>query len=61
MSVFVDPPSGWRYGFPAPLEDDYEGQLRRAGYPIADIPFALEHSRFIGEREELDRLREVRG
>lgn len=44
--TIVDPPSGWRYGFPAPLEDDYEGQLRRAGYPVKDIPFALNHSRF---------------
>lgn len=53
MTLLVDPPSGWMYGFPAPLEDDYENQLRKAGYPEKDIPLALRHSRYIGEREEL--------
>lgn len=53
MTLLVDPPSGWMYGFPAPLEDDYENQLRKAGYPEKDIPLALKHSRYIGEREEL--------
>lgn len=41
----VDPPSGWQYGFPAPIEEDYKAQLRRAGYPEKDIEFAIEHSR----------------
>jgi len=53
MTLLVDPPSGWMYGFPAPLEDDYENQLRKAGYPERDIPLALRHSRYIGERDEL--------
>lgn len=53
MTLLVDPPSGWMYGFPAPLEDDYENQLRKAGYPEKDIPLALKYSRYIGEREEL--------
>lgn len=53
MTLLVDPPSGWMYGFPAPLEDDYENQLRKAGYPERDIPLALRHSRYIGEREDL--------
>jgi hypothetical protein len=53
MTLLVDPPSGWMYGFPAPLQDDYEGQLRRAGYPEKDIPFAVKHSRYIGELSEL--------
>lgn len=53
MTLLVDPPSGWMYGFPAPLEEDYENQLRKAGYPERDIPMALRHSRYIGEREEL--------
>ena len=44
--MIVDPPSGWRYGFPAPVEEDYEAQLRRAKYPEKDIPFAMEHSRY---------------
>lgn len=44
--LIVDPPSGWQYGFPAPLEKDYEAQLKRAGYPVSDIPFALKYSRY---------------
>lgn len=53
MTLLVDPPTGWAYGFPALLEDDYEAQLRKAGYPEKDIPLALKHSRYIGSREEL--------
>lgn len=61
MTLFVDPPSGWLYGFPAPLEDDYEGQLRRAGYPESDIPLARKYSRFIGTKEEISaRIEQVR-
>lgn len=52
-TLLVDPPSGWRYGFPAPLEEDYENQLRKAGYPEKDIPLALKHSRYIGSQEDL--------
>jgi hypothetical protein len=33
------------YGFPAPLEADYKGQLLRAGYPSKDIELALKWSR----------------
>lgn len=53
MTLLVDPPSGWQYGFPAELQADYPAQLRAAGYPERDIQFALEHSRFIGTQEEL--------
>lgn len=46
---WVDPPEGWRYGFPAPREEDYEAQLRKAHYPENMIPLALNHSRrYIG-------------
>lgn len=44
--TIVDPPEGWKYGFPAPLEEDYEEQLRKAGYPGEDIELALKHSRY---------------
>lgn len=44
---YVDPPSGWMYGFPAILEDNYPEQLRKAGYPEKDIPLAMKHSRII--------------
>ena len=48
----VDPPSGWMYGFPAVLQEDYEQQLRDANYPEKDIASALRHSRFIYIDEE---------
>lgn len=54
MTLLVDPPSGWMYGFPAPLEDDYPAQLRKAGYPEKDIPLALQYSRYMGACEELE-------
>jgi len=44
--TIVDPPSGWRYGFPAPLQEDYTKQLKDAGYPEKDIDMALKHSRY---------------
>lgn len=53
MTLIVDPPKGWMYGFPAPLQDDYEQQLRDAGYPEKDIPLALKRSRYLGTPEEL--------
>jgi hypothetical protein len=48
----VDPPGGWAYGFPAPLQGNYEKQLRDAGYPEADIPLALEHSWYHTQPED---------
>lgn len=45
--VMVDPPSGWKYGFPAELEPGkkYEDLLREKGYPEKDIEFAMKYSR----------------
>lgn len=57
MTLIVDPPRGWAYGFPAPLEEDYEEQLRKAGYPEKDIPLAMKYSRYIGTKEELEQWR----
>ncbi len=48
----VDPPNGWMYGFPAVLQEDYEKQLRDAGYPEKDMELAMRHSRFIFIDEE---------
>lgn len=44
--LMVDPPSGWMYGFPALLQEDYVQQLKDAGYPEKDIELALKHSRY---------------
>ena len=52
MTTIVDPPSGWRYGFPAPLQDDYRQQLVDAGYPVADLDLAMKHSRYWHESEK---------
>jgi len=54
MTLLVDPPNGWVYGFPAPLQEDYEQQLRNAGYPEKDIPVALKYSRYLGTCEEIE-------
>jgi hypothetical protein len=51
----VDPPSGWMYGFPAVLEEDYPAQLRKAGYPEEDMELAMRHSRIIYIEEDDDR------
>ena len=42
--MMVDPPSGWAYGFPAVLEDDYRAQLIKARYPDRDMEIALKYS-----------------
>jgi len=52
MVTMVDPPGGWAYGFPAPLQGNYEKQLRDAGYPEADIPLALEYSWYHTQPED---------
>jgi len=51
--TMVDPPEGWRFGFPAPLQEDYRQQLIDAGYPEQSIELALKHSRY-WEREVED-------
>jgi hypothetical protein len=50
--TIVDPPSGWLYGFPAPLQDDYSKQLRDAGYPANDMELALHYSRYWMEDDD---------
>lgn len=51
--LVVDPPSGWKYGFPKAvprevIDDDeaYTQFLLDEGYPEKDIPLALKHSRY---------------
>lgn len=47
VKIMVDPPGGWKYGFPKELKPDqsYEDLLRKSGYPEKDIKLALQYSR----------------
>jgi hypothetical protein len=52
--MIIDPPSGWRYGFPKPIDikilqadnKTLETWLIENGYPEIDAPFAAQHSRY---------------
>lgn len=47
--MFVDPPSGWRHGFPCEWDQEketFEELLKRKGYPESNIEMALKYSRF---------------
>lgn len=52
--TYVDPPSGWKYGFPKILPEgaDYAQLLRDSGYPERDIELALTYSRYWTEGED---------
>lgn len=43
----VDPPGGWKYGFPMELPEgkSYEELLRENGYPEEDMELALKWTR----------------
>jgi hypothetical protein len=46
--TFIDPPQGWKYGFPKVLPlyvEDIGKWLVENGYPEKDVEFALSHSR----------------
>ena len=49
MKYWVDPPSGWRYGFPkvwdSELHPNVAEWLLRSGYPAKDIKFACGYLR----------------
>jgi len=40
--LYVDPPSGWRYGFPKVWDEDRDGPLTQwleaQGYPVESYP-----------------------
>lgn len=53
--LMIDPPSGWLYGFPKPVHEEYHtlgsdfnlGRwLVSEGYPEKDVELALEYSRY---------------
>lgn len=54
MKIMVDPPSGWKYGFPCELKEGktYVELLKEKGYPEKDIELALKYSKFWIEYEE---------
>ena len=47
MAMMIDPPEGWRYGFPREYDDARDGPMRefllKHGYPRKDVDFALEY------------------
>lgn len=57
--LFVDPPSGWRYGFPCAISEDQRGSgkfeefLRSKGYPEKDMDLAIQYSRYWEEEIEV--------
>lgn len=65
MSWIVDPPEGWRYGFPKKIPDEiaqnpgdkgekYELWLIDQEYPVGLIGLALKHSRWWQDTDETD-------
>lgn len=50
---YVDPPSGWKYGFPRPYNFETDGPLReffiKNGYPEKDATWAANNCRVFGE------------
>lgn len=58
--IIVDPPSGWKYGFPKRFTfkpshpnlpgEEYDQELKRwfidNGYPRADVQLAMRYSRY---------------
>ena len=54
--LIIDPPSGWKYGFPRELPKDltyeeFKQWLLDCGYPEKHIELALKYSRFWEEDE----------
>ncbi len=49
MATMVDPPSGWKYGFPKEIPDDVEDfrqWLIDNGYPESEVDFGMKHCRY---------------
>lgn len=50
--IMIDPPNGWRYGFPKPIpekcledENEFRKFLAENGYPDMLLDMAFKHSR----------------
>ena len=64
--LLIDPPSGWRYGFPKPYDNPenipLEEWLLANGYPQNEIyNHGAKYCRFLGKIEELEKLEEDTG
>ena len=52
--TYIDPPSGWKYGFPKALPDDcldVRKFLVDSGYPEGDVDFAMSYLRMWTEND----------
>lgn len=52
MAKIVDPPSGWRYGFPKEIPEDVKdikSWFIENGYPEDKVDLALKYSRYWNE------------
>ena len=61
MTLLIDPPSGWKYGFPKPYNNPgavpLEEWLLANGYPQHEIDnHGAKYCRFIGDHDELVEL-----
>jgi hypothetical protein len=54
MPLIVDPPSGWMYGFPRPLDQSvpFRSFLKQHGYPESLMTLAEKYSRYWTEENE---------
>lgn len=53
--TIIDPPTGWKYGFPKPIPEDVRdlrAWLVEQGYPECDLELALKYSRYWEEEED---------
>jgi hypothetical protein len=51
--LVIDPPSGWKYGFPKPIPEpvlrdlsEMRKWLVQQGYPAKDVELAIKYSRY---------------
>lgn len=56
--LIIDPPGGWRYGFPKPIPQDQLGRAREwlveNGYPQAEIDACGDHFHYRCWEQEVD-------
>ncbi len=54
--VWIDPPSGWKYGFPALWDKEQQSDIKQfliqKGYPEKDVEFASRYMRMWLPNEE---------